>query len=152
MYTKQEMARLRETFWTAFGKYMAPVPSSEGQKINWINYKTGIKHIRFVMQLNDRDALTGILITHPDEETRNLFFNRFVQLKTMFEGFIEGDWVWDAQAYDEFEKPVSIIYTELAGKTIKDQQNWPDIISFFKKHMMALDGFWELAKDGFEGI
>lgn len=150
MYTKQEMALLRERFWTVFGKYMAPVPSSEGEKINWINYKTGVKHIRFVMQLNDQDALVGILITHSDAATRKNVYSRFMQLKNIFQQTAKGDWIWEENAYDEFDKPVSIIYTELAGKTIKDQQNWPEIISFLKRHMVALDEFWGTVKYGFD--
>ena len=144
------MARLREKFWTTFGKYMAPVPSSEGQKINWINYKTGIKHIRFVMQLNEHDALAGILVSHPEESSRLAYYHHLEQLKTIFQQSVQGEWVWNPNAYDEFDKPVSIIYTELAGKTIKDQQNWPEIISFFKTHIMALDEFWGVVKDGFD--
>ena len=41
MYTKQEAAQLRKEFWTAFGQYMKPVPTEDGEKVNWINYKTG---------------------------------------------------------------------------------------------------------------
>jgi len=40
MFKRQEASRLREEFWTTFGRYMRPVLSTEGIKINWINYKT----------------------------------------------------------------------------------------------------------------
>ena len=49
MYSKAEATQLRQAFWTAFGQYMAPVPSAEGETTNWINYKTGFKHLYFRM-------------------------------------------------------------------------------------------------------
>ncbi|RZK28608.1 MAG: DUF4268 domain-containing protein, partial [Hymenobacter sp.] len=45
MYSKAEATQLRQAFWTTFGQYMAPVPSAEGWPTNWINYKTGLKHV-----------------------------------------------------------------------------------------------------------
>jgi hypothetical protein len=30
MYKKGEASQLRQAFWTAFGQYVAPVPSAEG--------------------------------------------------------------------------------------------------------------------------
>jgi hypothetical protein len=40
MYPRNEAAQLKKEFWTVFGQYMAPVLSSEGEKISWGNYKT----------------------------------------------------------------------------------------------------------------
>ena len=45
MYNRNEMARIKQDFWTSFGKYMLPVQPAGDEKINWINYKTGIKGI-----------------------------------------------------------------------------------------------------------
>lgn len=45
MYSKAEKSKIRKDFWTAFGQYMKPVPSAEGTKVNWPNYKTGVKQI-----------------------------------------------------------------------------------------------------------
>jgi hypothetical protein len=41
MYTKQEISKQKQAFWTAFGKYMKPVLSADGEEISWLNYKTG---------------------------------------------------------------------------------------------------------------
>src|SRR5690606_40670888 len=47
MYSKEEAKRLKERFWTNFGQFMSLVPNEEGVKVNWVNYKTGIKHLYF---------------------------------------------------------------------------------------------------------
>ena len=56
MYSRQEASILKQEFWTSFGLYMNPVLSSEGEKINWVNYKTGEKGIRFKMHADNRSA------------------------------------------------------------------------------------------------
>ena len=47
MYTKHEISKTRQEFWTTFGQYIKPVPNADGTKTNWKNYKTGVKHMYF---------------------------------------------------------------------------------------------------------
>lgn len=54
MYTREQISQLRQEFWTTFGQYMSPVLSAEGGKINWLNYKTGIKHLHFKMDADKK--------------------------------------------------------------------------------------------------
>lgn len=74
MYSKLDASRLRQDFWTAFGQYMAPVPSAEGLKVNWINYKTGVKNFRFAMDAGTREASVMIVIHHPEEDMRRMYY------------------------------------------------------------------------------
>jgi hypothetical protein len=66
MYSKDQASQLKQQFWTTFGQYITPHPSAEGIKINWVNYKTGIKHLYFRMQAENRSASIAIEIAHPD--------------------------------------------------------------------------------------
>jgi len=79
MYSKQQASQLRQEFWTAFGKYMQPVRSSDGEKVNWINYKTGAKHIFFRMHAAHGAAIS-IELTHGAAETRLAHFQKFTEL------------------------------------------------------------------------
>ena len=56
MYSKSEASQLKQEFWTSFGQYMSPVLSAEGEKLNWINYKTGEKDIFFKMKANNKKS------------------------------------------------------------------------------------------------
>jgi len=78
MYTKAEASQLRQAFWTTFGQYMQPVPSAEGGPVNWVNYKTGIKHLYFRMQADNRQATIAIELTMSDAGIRELFFEQFL--------------------------------------------------------------------------
>ncbi len=89
MYSKEEASKLRQQFWITFGKYMKPILSADGLPTNWVNYKTGVKHIFFKMDATQKQAVIAIDITHSDEATRTLFFEHFVAFKTSVNSIIQ---------------------------------------------------------------
>src|SRR6476469_5425650 len=131
MYSKQEAAQLKQEFWTAFGQYMRPVLSSEGERINWINYKTGEKDIYFRMHADNRKASIAIELTHKDEGVQALYFEQFEQLKTLLYDALHEEWNWLLHTRDEHGKYISRIYTEIRNVNIFDKNHWPRLISFF---------------------
>jgi hypothetical protein len=152
MYSKQEAAKLKEEFWTAFGQYMAPILSAEGEKINWINYKTGEKHIQFRMQSDNKKASIGIELSHIDPDIQQLYFEQFVQLKKIFQSIVEEEWLWVQQVANDHGKIISRIYTEINGVSIFKKNDWPKLISFFKPRIILLDEFWSNVKYSFEAL
>jgi len=152
MYSKQEASQLKQAFWTAFGQYMSPVMSAEGERINWMNYKTGEKDIYFRMNADNKKASIAITITHKDEGLQDLYFQQFVQLKNMLHDALQEQWTWALHVNDEQGKTISIIYKELENVNIFKQEDWPQIISFFKPRIIALDAFWSNAKYAFEAL
>ena len=77
MYSKEEASKIRQQFWITFGKYMKPIPSAEGLPINWINYKTGVKHLFFKMDADQKLASIAIEMTHAEDSTRGIFYEKF---------------------------------------------------------------------------
>lgn len=150
MYSKQEATKLKQQFWTAFGKYMSPILSSEGEHINWINYKTGEKDIFFRMNADNKTASIAIEITHKDESLQALYFNQFEQLKTLLHSTLNEEWTWLLHTHDDKGKTLSRIYTSISNVNIFNKEDWPKLISFFKPHIIALDKFWNNAKHIFE--
>lgn len=151
MYSKEEAKRLKESFWTTFGQYMSAVPSADGDKVNWVNYKTGIKHLFFRMDATNKTANISIEISHPDASIRQLIFEQFKELRSILHQNLEEEWEWDEVYYDESGKQTARISTSLDHKiSIFNKEQWPDLISFFKPRIMALDEFWSMAKYSFE--
>lgn len=148
MYSKQEAVILKQQFWTGFGQYLAPVPAATGSRINWINYKTGVKHIHFKMDVTNQ-AYIAIEISHNDLELREIFFNHFDTLKSELELALEEKWTWEKTAFIN-GKQVSRIYITLNDMSIFRQADWPGIISFLKPRIIALDSFWTANRDIFE--
>jgi len=152
MYSKEQASQIKQSFWTTFGQYIAPQLSAEGTKINWVNYKTGIKHVNFRMQAESRMASIGIEITHPDAGIQELFFEQFKELKLVLVGALNEDWEWELHGHDEYGKTVSRIYYQLNNVSIFNKNDWPALISFFKPRIIALDEFWSDAKYSFDAL
>ena len=152
MYSKEEAARLRQQFWISFGQYMKPVPSASGSTVNWTNYKTGVKNIFFKMDVDTKKATISIQLSHPDAGIRELVFNQFEEFRLMFRNTVNEEWNWLQDTTDEYGKTVSQIGITLEKVNIYNQQHWPELISFFKPRIIALDEFWDNVKPVFESL
>ncbi|MCC9167020.1 DUF4268 domain-containing protein [Pontibacter harenae] len=152
MYTREQASQLRQSFWTTFGNYIAPHPAAEGLRVNWINYKTGIKDVYFRMRADKREASIAIELTHPDAEIQEMFYEQFLELKNYLHDTLGEEWEWELHSSDEFGKTISRIYKELKPVNVFNKDDWPALISFFKPRIIALDEFWSDAKYSFESL
>jgi hypothetical protein len=150
MYSRQEASQLRKKFWTQFGQYMRPLPGVGGEPVNWLNYKTGIKHLYFRMDADNKQATIGIELRNADPVQQQYYFEKFRALETLFQQAIGESWEWELHSIDEDGKPVSRISTGLKGVNVFDTADWPAIISFLKPRILALDHFWSLVKETFD--
>jgi hypothetical protein len=150
LYSKDEASQLKQAFWTAFGQYIAPHPSADGLRVNWVNYKTGIKHLFFRMQADKRSAYIAIEIVHPDVAIQELVFDQFKELKNVLHNELGEEWDWQLHISDENGKTISRIIKTLPGVSIFNRNDWPTLISFFKPRIIALDEFWSSAQYSFE--
>jgi hypothetical protein len=147
MYNRQEASLIRKKFWTRFGQYMRPVMGANGGTINWLNYKTGIRHIYFRMDADNRHAAIAVELRHPDQQLQQQDFEKLRQLKTILKQSTGEDWEWQSQGKDEDGNSISKVSKELKSVNIFREEDWPAIISFLKPRIMALDEFWQLVKD-----
>jgi hypothetical protein len=129
---------------------MSPVLSSEGEKVSWINYKTGIRHLFFRMNVSNFDAYIGIEMVHKNSDDSMKTYNQFMALKTILEQELQEKWIWEAQVEIDGGQQVSRIYTALSPCNIFNKSDWPSIISFLKPRLIALDMFWGQHKMIFE--
>lgn len=149
MFSKTEASQLRTAFWTAFGQYMAPVKGVDEEKVNWINYNTGEKDIFFRMKTEGNETSIAIELTHKDAGIRRIYFEQFLALKNLLYEAGSQDWLWEANVVQD-GREISRIYKSLPNTTIFRRDDWPQIISFFKQGIMALDAFWSSARYSFE--
>lgn len=130
-------------FWTTFGQYMRPVPFANEGKLSWVNYRTGVRHLYFRMEVMTKSAEISIEMVHPDEGMNRLMLEQFLQFKSLLHATLEEEWIWE-------EGATCRIYTSLEQVNYMNEQTWPQLISFFKPRMIALDEFWSSAKYAFE--
>ena len=150
MYSKEAASKLRQQFWTKFGQYMKPVPGAGDEIVNWLNYKTGNRHILFRMDANKQHAFIAIEIRHPLDSERINYYDQFIALKTLFKNETGFDWDWQSDAVDDNGQMISRISQTLENINVLNEMDWPGIITFLKPRIMSLDAFWYLVKDGFE--
>ncbi len=150
MYTKQEVSKLKQAFWTTFGQYMQPILSADGVKVNWVNYKTGISGIHFKMDADNEHASIGIVLSQNDVDMQQAYYAQLLQLKAMLRECTGEAWQWEPNTIDEYGKNISKVAIILPNINVLRKEDWPQIISFFKQRIVALDAFWSMAKDGFE--
>lgn len=149
MYTRQEASRIKQAFWTAYGQYMQPVPSASGEKVNWVNYKTGIKHLYFRMHADKNKAYIAIELTHPNLTLQQEHYDQLVQMKQLLEDQLQETWDWLSLTSDDYGKIISQVKKEFTGVNLFNKDDWPQLISFFKPRIIALDAFWSFARYSF---
>ena len=152
MYTKEQASKIRQEFWTRFGKYMVPVLSAEGGKVNWVNYKTGIPHLYFRMNATKDTAAIAIEIMHREPDFADAIYRQFELMKPMLEEHTGEEWEWEALSENEHGQEMSRIFKEAPGLNIFRESDWPSIISFLKPRIISLDAFWNEYKMVFEMI
>lgn len=153
MYGKEEAIELRKLFWTSFGKYIGHNRFANGKKGKWLNYKTGVKDIYFRLDVDKRTAKVCIDIQHKDNGIRELFFEQFKELKTVFETTTNTKkWIWLNEYTNSFNKNISRIYVEIDKVNMYDKSTWNVIFPFLSKHIIAVDIFWEEFKDIFKHL
>ena len=152
MYTREQASQIRQAFWTTFGQYISLHDSAEGTKVNWVNYKTGFKHIYFRMKADKKGGWVGIELTDPDVEIQELFYEQFLQNKLYLESVLGETWEWQLHTGDETGRTISTIGISISNVSVFKQDDWPALISFFKPRMIALDEFWTDAQYSFEAL
>ncbi|MCX6319643.1 MAG: DUF4268 domain-containing protein [Bacteroidetes bacterium] len=149
MYTRQEASAIRTAFWTRFGQYMKPVPSAAGHTVNWLNYKTGIRHIYFRMEADTKKMSIALELRHPDAELRQLYYEQLLSLKKIFASYMEEEWEWQPHFVNEEGLTISRVICSREGVNLFQEADWPTIISFLKPRLIALDAFWDMVKEQF---
>ena len=149
MYSKQEISLTRQQFWTAFGQYLSPIPSAEGEKLNWVNYKTSVKHIRFIMEIENTTATIAIELSHPEKAERENARSKLDSLQADLEAVMGEHWQWQIQA-EKDGRITDRFYTTLSPVNMMERSDWPALISFFKPRIIALDRFWTDSRFIFE--
>ena len=129
---------------------MKPLPNANGDTINWLNYKTGIRHLYFRMDAENQSASVSIEIQHTDLELQEQYFEQLQQLKNILEEETGEEWQWQLHHQDEDGNIISRIITSTEKVNVFNTNDWPEIISFLKPRIMALDRFWNMVKDGFD--
>ena len=150
MYSKAEASFITQKFWTSFGIYMSPVPSATFEKVNWVNYKTGIKGIIFKVDADKNTASVTVEIFLKDTMLQHQYFEIFNNFASELQNIGVNKWAFQKDYFQENKGFVSLIAVELKNVNVFKEDDWPTMISFLKQYMLGLDKFWASYKPAFE--
>lgn len=138
MFSKEESARMRQEFWTSFGKSFPR---------KWILYNTKIKGFSFKFHFDTKKAMVLVVI-EGNLEHRIRYFEKMQSLENLLMDY------WDDAVFsDSFElengKEISCVFVEKYGVSIHNKSTWQETMNFLYGKMLKLEEFWLEYEDFF---
>lgn len=134
MFSREESARIRQEFWTSFGKSFPR---------KWILYNTKIKGFSFKFVADRKKAMVCIDIDHNDEIVNELLYDQMLSLKTILSDEYLSEIIYDSNYELENGKIVKRIYVNHEQKfSIHNKNTWSDCYEFFVHKMGQFELFF----------
>ena len=142
MFSKEESKKIRQEFWTNFGKKYPR---------KWLLYNTKIKDLSLKFTFDTKIAQVSIDIESPDDFMRSYYFDKLISLKNIIKTDYLPNIVFDENYSLDNGKIVSRIYVELDDSvSIHNKHTWERTMDFLNKKMNLLESFFIEYKDFIE--
>ncbi|CEN32354.1 DUF4268 domain-containing protein [Capnocytophaga cynodegmi] len=133
MYSKAEAKKLREEFWTSFGKSFPR---------KWVLYDTKIKDFSFKFYFDTKKAIVSLDIEDNILSNRILYYEKLVSLKSiLLEEYLPDAIFEDCYVLDN-DKEISRIYVQKENVTIHNKNTWRETMEFLYEKMLKFEEFW----------
>lgn len=133
MFSKEEAKKLRQEFWTSFGKEYP-------QK--WLLYNTRVKEIQLKFTFERKYAQVSIDIVAEDPLIREYYFEKLESLKTILESEYLPEIIFDREYELPEGKIISRIYTQKDKVSIYNKKDWPLVKDFLYQKMTLMEEFF----------
>ncbi|WNH09952.1 DUF4268 domain-containing protein [Thalassobellus suaedae] len=142
MFSKEESRKLKQEFWTSFGKSFPR---------KWILYNTKLKGLSFKFHFDTKSALIALDL-EDDLENRIKYWEKLEALKSILLDDYMPDAIFEETYFLDNKKEISRIYLPLEQKvSIHNKNTWRDVMEFFNKNMGLFEAFFEEYKEVIEG-
>lgn len=142
MFSKQEAQKLKQEFWTAFGKSFPR---------KWLLYDTKIKDFSFKFSADNKKAEVSLDIEMKDELYRNAYFEKLESLENLLLEEV-GKFEKDEFYTLENGKLIARFWVELHGVSIYNKASWQQIFEFFVEKMTAFEDFFLTYEDYIKSV
>ncbi|TJY34072.1 DUF4268 domain-containing protein [Pontimicrobium aquaticum] len=142
MFSKEDSRKLRQAFWTSFGKSFPK---------KWILYNTKIKGLSFKFYFDTKKAFV-CLDLEDNLENRINCWEKLAALKSILLDEYLPDAIFEEEFYLENGKEISRIYVPLEQRvSIHNKNTWRDTMEFFNQKMLLFEAFFEEYKEVIKG-
>lgn len=138
MFSKEESKRIRQEFWTSFGKVYPR---------KWLLYNTKIKDLTLKFTFTTKRALVSIDIEPNDEVIKGYYYDKLLSLKNILTSEYLEDVIYDEKYQLDNGKIISRVYVELMNVSIHNKNHWEDTMRFLSHKMEKLEEFFLEYKD-----
>lgn len=137
MFSKEEAAKMRQEFWTSFGKSFPR---------KWTLYNTKIKGFAFKFHFDTKRA--RVLVEIEGEEThRQYYFEKMQSLQDILQAEYWADAVYVERFMLDNGKEISCVFVEKEGVCIHNRAIWQETMEFLNQKMQLLEDFWQEYED-----
>lgn len=133
MFNYEESKKLRQEFWTSFGKEYPH---------KWLLYNTKMKEIQLKFTFNRKFAQVSLDIIDNDELIRAYYFEKLRSLQSILKEEYLPEIIFEENYELPEGKVISRIYVQLDKVSIHNQKDWPFVKEFLAKNMMLLEDFY----------
>ena len=138
MFSKEESKRIRQEFWTSFGK---------AYPRKWLLYNTKIKDVSLKFTFTTKKAEVSIDIEPWDDLIREYYYDKLVSLKNLLTTDYIADIIYDPTYELDNGKIISRIYCQLHEVSIHNKNSWRQTMEFLYTQMDLLEAFFIEYKD-----
>ncbi|MUP45438.1 DUF4268 domain-containing protein [Gramella sp. BOM4] len=134
MFSREESKRIRQEFWTSFGKEFPH---------KWLLYNTRMKEIQLKFTFDRKKAQVSLDISDEDELIRAYYFEKIQSLQKILAEEYLPDVILDANYELPEGKIISRVYVQLDNVSIHKEADWPVVKTFLAKNMIQLEEFFK---------
>ena len=134
MFSREESKKIRQEFWTSFGKEFPH---------KWLLYNTKMKEIQLKFTFSRKIAQVSLDILDENEMIRAYYFEKMQSL----ENVLKSEYLPEATLEEFYELPegkiISRVYVEMHNVSIHNRKDWPEVKKFLASNMLQLEEFFK---------
>ncbi|SFW72398.1 protein of unknown function [Sinomicrobium oceani] len=138
MFSREESRKLREEFWTSFGKSFPR---------KWILYNTKIKDFSFKFYFDTKKAGVVLDIESQDLEKRIHYYEKVTSLKSILKEEYLPEVIFEDVFFLDNGKEISRIYVEKTGVSVHNKKSWQETMEFLNTTMIQFEDFYSEYED-----
>ena len=147
MLSKEQRKELNTNFYTGLKDYLKATKSSNGRRINWLNYPSDVKDIYVRILVDGNSAKLVFDIQPKNTSIRSIIWEQMLELKVVLERCMTVETVWLENETNEFGNSISRIMWKLDGVSLYNPGQTDIIYDFLKNRLIEFDLFYQEFKE-----
>lgn len=147
MLSKEDQKQKNQEFWEGYKQFMRGISSSNGRRMNWINYPTDVKDLYVRLEVSHDGCSVNFDIQPKDSSIREIIWEQMGELKVVLEKTMNYDTFWDERHFGPTNMESSRISWKNEELNYFKEEDIPKIYAFLKARLLSFDEFYQEYKD-----